>query len=159
MSLANPRDLLLKQLSELLWIERTLFFEVLPAVHDAARAPALRELLTEHRAETRSHCVRLEEAFRACAAEPAAARSPSLETMAKQHEEDAKQFTNPALRDLFHCTGAGRTEHLELAAYDAAILLAPLDARRLLEQNRSEDGQALEHLSRLAADLAAAAAS
>ena len=42
MTFANPRDLLLKQLAELLWIERTLFFEVLPKVHDDAQAPALR---------------------------------------------------------------------------------------------------------------------
>ena len=41
MSIVNPRDLLLKQLAELLWIERTLFFEVLPKVHDDAHAPAL----------------------------------------------------------------------------------------------------------------------
>ena len=33
MSLVNPRDLLLHQLSELLWIERTLFSQVLPSVH------------------------------------------------------------------------------------------------------------------------------
>ena len=49
MSVVNPRDLLLKQLAELLWIELTLFFEVLPKVHDDAHAEALQTLLTEHR--------------------------------------------------------------------------------------------------------------
>ena len=157
MSLANPRDLLLKQLAELLWIERTLFFEVLPKVHDDAHAPALQTLLTEHRGETRTHCVRVEEALRAAGVEPAAAGSPPLAKLAQQHEEDAKQITHPGLRDVFHCAGAARTEHYELACYDAAIALARQlgvkEAARLLEQNRHEDATALEKIEKLAGRL------
>jgi len=156
-SVANPRDLLLKQLAELLWIERTLFFDVLPKVHDDAHAPALQTLLTEHRAETRTHCVRVEDALRAAGAEPAAAASPPLAKLAEQHEEDAKQITHRGLRDVFHCAGAVRTEHYELACYDAAIGLAKQlgvkDAARLLEQNRAEDAHALDKVEKLARDL------
>jgi len=156
-SVANPRDLLLKQLAELLWLERTLFFEVLPKVHDDAQAPALQTLLTEHRAETRIHCTRVEDALRAAGAEPASAASPPLAKLAAQHEEDAKQVTHPVLRDVFHCAGAARTEHYELACYDAAIGLARQlgvkDAVRLLEQNREEDAKALEKVERIARDL------
>jgi ferritin-like metal-binding protein YciE len=158
-SVANSRDLLLKQLAELLWIERTLFFEVLPAVHDAARAPELQTLLTEHRTETRTHCVRVEEALRAAGAEPAAAASLPLTTLKEQHDTDAQQITNPVLRDVFHCAGAVRTEHYELGCYDAAIGLARQlglkDAVRLLEQNREEDARALERIEKLARDLRA----
>jgi ferritin-like metal-binding protein YciE len=156
-SVVNPRDLLLKQLAELLWIERTLFFEVLPKVHDDAHAPALQRLLTEHRAETRTHCIRVEEALRAAGAEPAAAGSPPFATLAAQHEQDAQAITHRGLRDVFHCAGAARTEHDELACYDAAIGLAGqlgLDAvARLLEQNRDEDAKALEKIEQLAREL------
>lgn len=153
MSVANPRDLLLQLLGELLWIERTLFSEVLPKLHDDAHAPELQLALTEHRAETREHCVRLEAAFRAAGAEPAAARSATLAAAAGQHEQEAKQVTSPALKDVFHCFGGMRTEHLELALYDAAIALADGEARQLLEQNRSEDAAALERLERLGVTL------
>ena len=157
MSVANPRDLLLEQLAELLWIERTLFFEVLPAVHDAARAPALQTLLTEHRTETRLHCVRVEEAIRAAGAEPAAAASPPLTTLKEQHDAEAQQITHPVLRDVFHCAGAARTEHFELACYDAAIGLARQlgvkETVRLLDQNREEDARALERIEKVARDL------
>jgi ferritin-like metal-binding protein YciE len=156
-SIVNPRDLLLKQLAELLWIERTLFFEVLPKVHDDAHAPALQTLLTEHRGETRTHCVRVEEALRAAGVEPASAGSPPLAKLAEQHEEDAKQITHPVLRDVFHCAGAARTEHYELACYDAAIGLARQlgvkEAVDLLEENRAEDAQALEKVEKLGRDL------
>lgn len=157
MSMVNPRDLLLKQLAELLWIERTLFFEVLPAVHDAAHAPALQTLVTEHRTETRTHCVRVEEAMRAAGAEPASAASPPLATLKEQHDSEAGQITHPVLRDVFQCAGAVRTEHYELACYAAAIGLAQtlgLDkAVRLLAQNRDEDAAALEGIEQVAATL------
>ena len=153
----NPRDLLLKQLAELLWIERTLFFEVIPAVHDAAHDARLQKLLTAHRTETRLHAVRAEEAIRSVGAEPAAARSAALEAMKKEHEENAPSITHLVLRDVFHCAGVVRTEHYELACYDAAIGLARRlgvkEAVRLLEQNRDEDAKALELIEKLAARL------
>jgi ferritin-like metal-binding protein YciE len=152
-SVANPRDLLLQLLSELLWIERTLYFEVLPKLHDDSRAPELQRAFTEHRGETREHGVRLEAAFRAAGAEPAAARSATLAAAAQQHEEAAKELTSPQLKDTFHAMGAMRTEHLELALYDAAIQLADGECRKLLEQNRKEDAQALELVEKLAQQL------
>jgi ferritin-like metal-binding protein YciE len=151
MSVANPRDLLLQQLAELLWIERTLYADVIPKVHDDAHSPELTKLLTHHRGETLEHARRLEQAFRSLGAEPAAARSAALEATAKQHEEEAKQFTNAELKDVFHCAGVARTEHLELAAYDAALVLAEGECADLLEQNRKEDARALQQVDALAA--------
>lgn len=157
MSVANPRDLLLQQLSELLWIERRLFFEIIPAVHDGAHAPELQQALTEHRTETRTHCVRIEEAVRSLGAEPAAAASPPLDKLKEQHEEHAKEITHRVLRDVFHCAGVVRTEHYELACYDPAIQLARelghKECVRLLEQNRDEDAGALKKIEKLAAKL------
>ena len=153
----NPRDLLLKQLAELLWIERTLFFEVIPAVHDAAHDARLQKLLTAHRTETRLHAVRAEEAIRSVGAEPAAARSAALEAMKKEHEENAPSITHLVLRDVFHCAGVARTEHFELAAYDAAIGLAKKlgqgECANLLSRNRDEDERALKDVEKLAARL------
>jgi len=149
-SVANPRALLLQLMSELLWVERTLYADVLPKLHDDAHSAEVTQAVTEHRGETREHVVRLEAAFRALGAEPAAARSATLAAAAQQHEQDAKQVTNPTLKDAFHCMGAMRTEHLELALYDAALLLADGECRKLLEQNRKEDAKALERFSAIA---------
>lgn len=155
--IVHPRDLLLQQLSELLWIERKLFFEIIPAVHDGAHAPELQQALTAHRTETRTHCVRIEDAVRSIGAEPAAASSPPLDDMKKQHEEHAGQITHRVLRDVFHCAGVVRTEHYELACYDPAIQLARelghKECARLLEQNRDEDAGALAKIEKLAAKL------
>jgi ferritin-like metal-binding protein YciE len=153
-SLVNPRDLLLQQLAELLWIERTLYFEVLPAVHDASHAPALQQALTDHRGETHEHETRVADAIRAAGAEPAAARSATLDAMKKEYEEQAQQVTQATLKDVFNCAAASRTEHFELACYEAAIALARelglKDVARLLEQNRDEDEQALKKIDKVA---------
>jgi ferritin-like metal-binding protein YciE len=157
MSIANSRDLLLQQLSELLWIERKLFFEIIPAVHDGAQSPELQTALTAHRTETRNHCVRVETAVRSIGAEPAAAASPPLDAMKKEHTEHAEQITHRVLRDVFHCAGVVRTEHYELACYDPAIQLARelghKECARLLEQNRGEDADALKKIEKLASKL------
>ena len=157
MSLANPRDLLLQQLSELLWIERKLFFEIIPAVHDGAHAPELQQALTSHREETRTHCVRVEQAIRAVGAEPASAASLPLEKLNEVHGEHAREITHRVLRDVFHCAGVVRTEHYELSCYDPAIQLARelghKECARLLEQNRDEDANALKKIEKLAAKL------
>jgi ferritin-like metal-binding protein YciE len=150
---ANPRDLLLALLSELLWIERKLFFEIIPAVHDDAQAKDLQLALTEHRTETRLHCVRVEEAIRSVGAEPASAASLPLEKLKESHEEQAQQITHPVLKDVFHCAGVVRTEHYELACYEPAIALARELGHRecasLLEQNRDEDEKALQRAAKL----------
>jgi ferritin-like metal-binding protein YciE len=157
MSIANPRDLLLRQLSELLWIERKLFFEIIPAVHDGAHAPELQQALTAHREETRTHCVRVEEAIRAVGAEPASAASLPLEKLKEVHEEQAQQITHRVLRDVFQCAAVVRTEHYELSCYDPAIQLASelghKECARLLEQNRDEDASALMKIEKIASKL------
>ena len=157
MSIANPRDLLLQQLSELLWIERKLFFEIIPAVHDGAHAPELQQALTSHREETRTHCVRVEEAIRSVGAEPASAASLPLEKLKEVHEEQAQEITHRVLRDVFHCAAVVRTEHYELSCYDPAIQLARelghKECVRLLEQNRDEDANALKKIEKLASKL------
>ena len=154
---SNPRDLLLQQLAELLFVERMLFNEVLPAVHDASHDPELQKALTQHRAETRTHASRVEDAMRAVGAEPTAARSGTLVTMKDEHESEASSVKHPTLRDVFHCGGVARTEHFELALYDAVIgltqELGDNDCAKLLEQNRSEDADALKKIEKLAGRL------
>jgi ferritin-like metal-binding protein YciE len=154
---SNPRDLLLQQLAELLFVERMLFNEVLPAVHDASHDADLQRALTHHRGVTREHASRLEEAFRSVGAEPAAARCAPLVAMKDQHESEVGSVKHPTLKDVFNCAGAAQTEHLELALYDAAVGLAKelgrRECARLLEENRDEDAKALKEIEKLAARL------
>jgi ferritin-like metal-binding protein YciE len=136
------------QLGELLWVERTLEFDALPKLIGEVRDEELRAALEEHLAQTREHVSRVEEAFRAAGAEPTAARSAPLAAALEQHEsQDVKE---PTLRDVFHASGAARTEHLELGLYDAVLLLASGAAATLLEQNRKDEETALKRVAKIA---------
>jgi len=77
--------------------------------------------------------------------------------MKQEHEENAKSITHPVLQDVFHCAGVARTEHFELACYDAAIGLAKdigqEECADLLQRNRREDEQALKDAQKLAETL------
>jgi ferritin-like metal-binding protein YciE len=107
-------------------------------------------VIAEHLEQTRQHGPRLEEVFRAVEAEPSSNRDPALEELAKHHDELAGSFADERLADVFHAATAVRTEHDELARYDALLILGNAldlgDGRALLEENRREEEEALQRL-------------
>jgi ferritin-like metal-binding protein YciE len=160
--LSNPRDLFLQLLGELLWIERTLSFEVLPKLQRAIESEGLASAVAEHLEQTKEHGPRLERVFRAVDAEPSSNLNPPLEKLAQHHDELAAGLHDARLADVFHATAAATTEHHELAAYDALLALAPAvelsdDACACLARNREEEEKALQRLEseleRLAGEL------
>jgi ferritin-like metal-binding protein YciE len=135
-----------------LWIERTLAFEVLPQAVERVRDEELRGALAAHLEETRSHVARVESAFRAAGADAVAARSAGLAGLKAHHEsQEAKELT---LRDLLDASASIRVEHLELAVYGSLLGLAkPLDlgeSAGLLAENRKEEDKALDRLEGIA---------
>jgi ferritin-like metal-binding protein YciE len=127
-----------------------LAFEVIPNLQKEVKSQRLAEVLAEHQEQTRGHVERVEHAFRALEAEPSSGRDDAMAALASQHDELAGDVVEPHLSDLFHADAAIHTEHLEIAGYDAAITLARTlgagDAADLLQQNRSEEEQALNLL-------------
>ncbi|HEX6701071.1 MAG TPA: DUF892 family protein [Gaiellaceae bacterium] len=157
MSFSSPRDLFLASLAQMLWIERTLVFEVLPELHRQVQSESLAAAVEEHLAQTRGHVTRVEVAFRALGAEPVSARSAPAAALADEHREVAAKIVEPQLADLFHAGAAIRTEHLELAAYDLLLELARAldrdDVAEPLTQNRAEEAEALARVEALAEQL------
>jgi ferritin-like metal-binding protein YciE len=148
--LSNPRDAFFLELGELLWIERTLVFEVLPPAIEAVRDTELKEALSSHLEETRFHVARVESTFRAAGGEPTAARSGALAGLKADHE--SQDVREPTLRDLQTATASIRVEQLELAVYESVIGLARVlhVDTGLLDQNRKDEEQALKLLTKLA---------
>jgi ferritin-like metal-binding protein YciE len=153
--LSNPRDLFLSLLGELLWLERILAFEVLPKLQVAAQSQTLSRAFEEHLEQTRGHAARLEEVFVLAGAESTSNLDPAAKRLFEHHDEMAEKIVEPILRDVFHAAAAAKTEHYELAAYDALIELGrtlgvPID---LLELNRNEEAKALELVESIGARL------
>jgi len=155
--LASPRDLFLELLAQMLWIERTLAFEVLPELHKQVKSQSLAELVEEHLGQTQQHVARVESAFRAFGVEPAAGRSAPLAGAKDQHQEVAAKITEVQLADFFHAAAAIQTEQLEIAGYRVLLELAGVldrdEVAHLLEENCKEDEAALERLRKLSSEL------
>jgi ferritin-like metal-binding protein YciE len=145
--LSNPKDLLVAVLSELLWVERRLAFDVLPELVGAVHDSSLAELFEQHLTETHEHVARVEGAFRALQMEPSSAFSPSFAGLIEQHDEVTKKIVEPGLRDKWHTSAGIATEHFELALYAGIEALAPAPAWQALSANAGDERSALEKLT------------
>jgi ferritin-like metal-binding protein YciE len=154
---SNPRDLFLQLLGQQLWLERMLVLDVLPKLAREAQTQSLSDAFLAHLEETQEHVRRLEDCFRAAGAEVSSNFDPAAQRLFEHHDEVAGTIVEPVLRDVFHAAGAGRVEHVELAAYETLVELAGAlgldDPRALLERNRDEDAAALSTVSSIAARL------
>jgi ferritin-like metal-binding protein YciE len=131
---------------------------VLPTLAREAADEELEQALREHLEQTREHVLNVERAFRRAQAEPAAARSKAFEGLVAEHESQSSSIVPTELRDGFHAAAALRTEHLELAAYDALLALARAaapEAEDALAASRKQEDEARKKLEKIAERLLA----
>ena len=158
MTVSNPRDLFLTELSDLLFVERQLAFEVLPELLKQTGDPELTHALAEHLEKTKRHAQDLEGVFRSVGSEPSSSHSFAFAGLQEQHSSRASSIILPRLADLFHATAAAHSEYYEIAAYQTLIALARSitddQARAVLEANLADEQHALgaleEAIQRLA---------
>lgn len=146
MTVSNPRDLVVHQLGELLYVERRLADAVIGELVDAVRDEGLGAVLAQHRDETREHVDRLEVAFRRLEVAATSNRSASFESAVAQHDELAGSIVEPRLADLFHAQAALQVEHWEMAAYRSVLPLAPREVGEALRPTLDEEGRAAKAL-------------
>ena len=151
-TVSNPRDLFLVALSEILFVERMLSFEVLPELQKQVHDPDLGRALAEHLEETKRHVENVEAAFRAVGAEPSSAHSPPFVGLKDHHSQLAGNTKDDRLADVLHAHAAAATEHYEIASYRTLVALARElgvdDARKALESNLSDEEGALKALEK-----------
>src|SRR3954452_7512738 len=124
LTVSNPRDLLLVELADILFVERMLSFEVIPELLKQVSDPQLAGALAEHLEQTKRHVANVEAAFRAVGAEPSSSLSKPFVALKDQHSQVGGGIKATALADLWHAAAAIHTEHYEIAAYRQLRLLA-----------------------------------
>src|SRR4051794_12966855 len=87
LTVSNPRDLLLVELADILFVERMLSFEVIPELLKQVSDPQLGGTLAEHLEQTKRHVINVEAAFRAAGAEPSSNHSKPFVGLKEQHAE------------------------------------------------------------------------
>lgn len=162
MTVTNPRDLFLTELSDLLFVERQLAFEVIPELLKQVTDPTLTRALAEHLEVTKRHAHDLEGVFRSVGAEPGAMHSFAFAGLEHQHSSRSASIVTPSLADVFHAGAAAHAEHYEIAAYRTLIALARAIAndnvRGMLERNLADEQDALATIEQAVEQLAVAQA-
>ena len=140
--------------------------KALPKMAKTAEDAQLRQALTSHLHETKTHVQRIERVFGLFNQAPNADTGDALKGVVKASEDTIKLGAANAVKDAAIIAAAQEAEHYEIAAYGTlrtwAQVLDKPEAVQLLERTLDEEKQADQRLTAIASSLnfqAAAAAS
>lgn len=154
----DPEDGLLKlftdSIKDLYWAENHLV-KSLPKMINAASTSSLKEAISNHLEETKTHVERLEQVFELLGKKQQAKKCDAMEGLTKEAEgvvEDTDSGT-PA-RDLGIIMASQKVEHYEISAYTGLSKLASKlglnDAANILNETLAEEQNADETLAGVA---------
>jgi ferritin-like metal-binding protein YciE len=147
---SQPQDLMLQQLGEMLYVERTLAEDILPQLRQEVADSELQRGIDAHLEQTREHARNIEKAFDLLGQPAEAQRSPALEGLKQAHDMVAPNIQADGLRDVFDAEAAAKTEHLEIAAYKGIITMAEQlgmnELRDLMRTNCRQEQETLQQL-------------
>jgi ferritin-like metal-binding protein YciE len=150
--ITSPRELLLHELGDILYVERQLADETLPKLIDEVRDDELRQALEAHLAETRDHVKNVEQVFEKLGKEPTSEKCLGFEGLRAEHDK-MREESSPELVDSIDLGAATRTESYEIAAYEGLRRMAKAlgeDAVDLLDKNLKDEKEALRLVEKIA---------
>ncbi len=159
-SIPTLHDLLIDELKDLYHAEKQLT-KALPKMAKAAHSPALKAALSAHLVQTRGHVTRLASALKVLDL-PAKGKPCHAMLGLVEEGEEAIDISGPgAVRDAALIGAAQRVEHYEIAGYGTAhafaLALGETQVARLLAATLKEEGAANDKLTKVSADVNAAA--
>ncbi len=147
-------DFFYGELKDIYWAEKHLV-KTLPKMTKAATSTELKTAFTNHLAETKVHCTRLEKVFGILGKKVQAKKCEAMEGITKEGEgiiEETKAGT--ATRDVGLILAAQKAEHYEIATYGGLVQLAKTlgyeDCADIMVQTLNEEKKADEGLTDIA---------
>jgi ferritin-like metal-binding protein YciE len=136
------RTVLLDELRDLYSAENQLV-KALPKLAKGAKSPKLKQLFTAHLAETKNQVERLKQIFASLDEKPTGQHCNGMEGVIEEGADALEKDEEGASFDSGLIGAALRTEHYEIAGYEAAIAMATTlnlpKAVRLLNANLKEE--------------------
>ena len=147
--IAGARELFVRRLRTMLWIEETLAQETLPRLRGFVHDADLIWALERHERETEAHVRNLGRVFVLVGERVQSSESAALGGLVAEAERLLAEVDDPPLVDLAALDAIAHTEHLEVAGYRGLVHLAEAleldpDAVHLLRTNMEQDAFALE---------------
>lgn len=143
------QDVLVDELRDIYSAENQLI-KALPKLAKGAKNAELKQLFKDHLEETKGHVLRLREVFELLGKKPTGKHCEGMEGLIGEGEEALEQDMEDASFDS-GLIGAGlRTEHYEIAGYQASIAMAKTlglgEIAGLLRQNLEEEVEAAKKI-------------
>ena len=142
------------ELKDIYWAEKHLV-KTLPKMTKAATSTELKTAFTNHLAETKVHCERLEQVFGMINKKAQAKKCEAMEGITKEGEgiiEETEAGT--ATRDVGLILAAQKVEHYEIATYGGLVQLAKTlgleDCAEVMIKTLNEEKKADEGLTDIA---------
>jgi ferritin-like metal-binding protein YciE len=136
------KDVLVDELRDMYSAENQLV-KALPKLAKGAKNPKLKGLFTAHLAETKGQVERLKQVFRLLEEKPTGQHCNGMEGVIEEGKDALEKDEKGASFDSGIIGAALRTEHYEIAGYEACILMANILAMpkvaRLLNANLKEE--------------------
>ncbi len=148
------KEFFIDELKDIYWAEKHLV-KTLPKMKKAATSSELQAAFADHLEVTKTHVVRLEEAFEALGEKAQAKKCEAMEGITKEGEniiEDTEEGTST--RDVGLILAAQKVEHYEISTYGGlhqlAITLGLDDVADILAQTLEEEKETDEKLTEIA---------
>ena len=142
------------EIKDIYWAEKHLV-KTLPKMIKAATSAQLKSAFTNHLAQTKVHCERLEQVFGLLGKKPQAKKCEAMEGITKEGEgiiEETQAGT--ATRDVGLIFAGQKVEHYEIATYGGLIQLAKTlgmeDCAEIMQQTLNEEKMADDGLTDIA---------
>lgn len=142
------------EIKDIYWAEKHLV-KTLPKMIKAATSAQLKAAFTNHLAQTKVHCERLEQVFDLLGKKPQAKKCEAMEGITKEGEgiiEETQAGT--ATRDVGLIFAGQKVEHYEIATYGGLIQLAKTlgmeDCAEIMQQTLNEEKMADDGLTDIA---------
>ena len=147
------KDVLVDELRDMYSAENQLV-KALPKLAKGANDAKLKELFTTHLEETKGHVERLKEVFVHLAEKPTGEHCGGMEGIVEEGKNALEKDEEGASFDCGLVGAALRTEHYEIAAYQATISMAKTlgmqDVIELLTENLNEEQAAAAKITEAA---------
>lgn len=155
------RDVLIDELRDMYSAENQLV-KALPKLAKGAKDATLKQLFTAHLAETKGQVERLKEVFALLEKKPTGQHCNGMEGVIEEGKDALEKDEEGASFDCGLIGAALRTEHYEIAGYEASIAMANTLGLRevvgLLTQNLNEEVAAAKKITAAAQPLLKASA-
>ena len=149
--ITTPTELFLHELGDILYVEKTLADEALPALIAQVSDTEFKSGLEAHLEQTKKHVTNVEDVFDIFGEEPHQEPCLGFEGLQKEHDELIEKSAD-SLIDHIDLGAAARTENYEIAAYEGlrrmAKALGEDDAVHLLDENLGEEKEALRQVEK-----------